>query len=195
MNMNLLFIVNSVLLGAGLAMDAFSVSIADGLNEPGMPRKRMCMIAGTYAFFQFLMPVTGWCCVHFVAQVFTAVQKYIPLIALMLLLFIGGKMIMEGVRGGDDAEEGNLRGLDPGTLILQGIATSIDALSVGFTIASYNMSMAVYCSVIIACVTFVICMGGLIFGRLLGSKFAGRAGILGGCILVAIGLEIFIRGI
>ena len=194
--MNLHFFINSALLGTGLAMDAFSVSVADGLNEPGMRRPRMCLIAGMYAFFQFLMPVMGWCCVRFLTHIFTAIQRFIPLIALLLLVFIGGRMILEGIRGGGDEEEKAGEGLlDLGSLLLQAVATSIDALSVGFTIASYNMRMAVTCSLIIAAVTFAICMGGLVFGRLLGNKLAGKAGILGGCILVFIGLEIFIRGL
>ena len=89
MNFLILFVTNSILLGIGLEMDAFSVSIANALNEPEMKITRMSLIAGCYAFFQFIMPVAGWVCVHTIAQIFTSFQKFIPWIALILLLYIG----------------------------------------------------------------------------------------------------------
>ena len=195
------FALNSILLGVGLAMDAFSVSIANGLNEPHMKRGRACLIAGTYGFFQFLMPVLGWLCVHLLLQAFRAFEPFIPWIALALLLWIGGKMILESVgrgkAGPEDGDSGKSSGemLGMGTLLLQGIATSIDALSVGFAIAHYSMAAALAASVIIAAVTFLICIGGLTAGKRLGEHLADKAGILGGCILIFIGIEIFIRGV
>ena len=183
------FIVNSVLLGVALAMDAFSVSCANGLNEPHMKRSKMACIAGTYAFFQFLMPMIGWFCVHAIASYFNAFQKLIPWIALILLSFIGGQMLYEGIKGCDEEK---LVKLTPYALLLQGVATSIDALSVGFTIAEYNLSMAAAASLIIAVVTFIICISGLYIGRKAGMLLAGKASILGGIILIAIGIEIFI---
>lgn len=194
MNWSFLFIFNSVLLGVGLAMDAFSVSMANGLNEPGMSPRRMCAIAGVYGFFQALMPLTGWLCVHTVVQYFTQFQKFIPWIALILLVYIGGKMVLEGLHGGDDGDDSTAT-LGIGTLLMQGIATSIDALSVGFTIAEYNLPMAVAAALIIAAVTFVICMGGLLIGRKFGTYLSGRANLLGGIILIGIGIEIFISGV
>lgn len=204
MAIDFFFVSASILLGVGLAMDAFSVSIANGLNDPGMARRRMCLIAGTYAVFQFAMPMIGWLCVHTVATAFTAFQKFIPWIALILLLYIGGKMLIEGIRKmaskkeaqeeekiHEEIEEGRL---GYGELFVQGIATSIDALSVGFTIAQYNTLMAVLCSLIVALVTFVICMVGLIFGKKFGTRLSDKASILGGIILIAIGIEIFVRG-
>ena len=201
------FVLNSILLGIGLAMDAFSVSIANGLNEPNMRRSRECLIAGTYAFFQFLMPVVGWACVHMLLQAFKAFEKFIPWIALILLVWIGGKMILDAVWpeekeaaeeealeiSGGAAQSGKV--LTMPVLILQGIATSIDALSVGFAIAHYSWVSALVCALIIAGVTFVICMGGLTAGRKLSARLAGKAGILGGCILILIGVEIFVRGV
>ena len=216
------FIFNSILLGVGLAMDAFSVSVANGLNEPDMRRSRKCLIAGVYAFFQYLMPMVGWFCVHVLVQQFRTFEKFVPWIALGLLLWIGGKMLLEGIRDakgagdaktckaareesgrGDGAESGavpngpapNSRKLSAASLLLQGIATSIDALSVGFAIARYSWSAALVCGLIIAIVTFVICMGGLVAGQKLGERLTGKAGILGGCILIFIGLEIFVRGV
>ena len=191
--MVLVFVVNSILLGIGLAMDAFSVSLANGLSEPGMNKGRMCTIAGVFGAFQTLMPLAGWVCVHTVVTVFTEFGKYIPWIALILLVLIGGKMIIEGIRGGSEGN-GALR-IGRGTLLIQGIATSIDALSVGFAIAEHTAVMAVVAAVIIGIVTTVICMLGLAIGRRFGTHLAGRANVFGGIILILIGLEIFITGL
>lgn len=187
------FVIKSVLLGAGLAMDAFSVSLANGLNEPCMKKNRMCLIAGIFAFFQALMPLLGWLCIHTIAQAFSAFEKLIPWIALALLCFIGGKMLLDGIK--NQQEECGAGAVTFSALLVQGVATSIDALSVGFTIAEYGWLMALVCALIIAAVTFVICMGGLIIGRKFGTKMAGKASILGGVILILIGLEIFITGV
>ncbi len=193
MEWSILFFFNSALLGVGLAMDAFSVSLANGLNEPDMGKRRMCGIAGVFAFFQAFMPMTGWICVHTILQYFQAFEKLIPWIALALLLFIGGKMLMEGIRKKDDEAHKSEVGMT--ALFVQGVATSIDALSVGFTIAGYGLVMAVVCVLIIAAVTFVICMAGLTIGKKFGTRFSNRAAILGGVILIVIGLEIFIAGV
>lgn len=190
MNLGFAFFFNSILLGVGLAMDAFSVSLANGLHEPKMRARRMCLIAGVFAAFQALMPMTGWVCVHTIVQYFHAFEKLIPWIALALLGFIGGKMLYEGIKGEGDGE--NAPGVGFGALLVQGVATSIDALSVGFTIADYDLLSAILAALIIAAVTFVICIAGLFIGRKAGTKLAGKAGILGGAILIFIGLEIFI---
>lgn len=193
MEWNLLFFLNSVLLGVGLAMDAFSVSLANGLQEPAMKKKKMCGIAGVFALFQAIMPMLGWICVHTILQYFKAFEKFIPWIALILLLFIGGKMLIEGIKSKDDEEEQSRLGI--GALLVQGVATSIDALSVGFTIAEYGFLMALVCACIIAVVTFVICMTGLAIGKKFGTIFSSKATIFGGIILIVIGLEIFITEI
>ena len=186
------FFANSALLGVGLAMDAFSVSLANGLRDPGMGRRRMALIAGTFAFFQFLMPMAGWLCVRTVASAFAAFQKAVPWIALGLLGYIGGKMLYEGSTHRESAAE-EVEKLGGGTLLMQGVATSIDALSVGFTIERYGWPQALTASAIIAAVTFAICVGGLLIGRRFGMKLADKASILGGAILVLIGVEIFIK--
>lgn len=190
MEWNLVFFLNSVLLGVGLAMDAFSVSLANGLNEPKMRLPRMCGIAGVFAVYQAVMPMTGWVCVHTIVEHFRAFEKFIPWIALLLLGHIGGKMLIEGIKGGE--ESGDAKKLTFGVLMVQGIATSIDALSVGFTIADYGFWMAVVAALIIAAVTFIICMAGLVIGKKFGTKLSGKASIIGGGILILIGLEIFI---
>ena len=189
---SIVFFVNSCLLGVGLAMDAFSVSLANGLNEPRMGVRRMSLIAGVFAFFQFAMPMIGWICVHTIVQYFTLFEKLIPWIALLLLGYIGGGMLKEGLSGETDEVKA---GVGVKVLLMQGVATSIDALSVGFTIADYGFLMAFVCAMLIAAVTFVICMAGLTLGKKFGTKLAGKASILGGVILIGIGIEIFISGI
>ena len=192
MEWSFLFFLNSALLGVGLAMDAFSVSMANGLHDPGMSRKRMCIIAGTFGVFQAVMPMTGWVCVHTIVEMFSSFEAFIPWIALALLGYIGGKMLLEGIKG-EEAEE--TAELSAGALFMQGVATSIDALSVGFTISEYGWLMALVCSLIVATVTFFICEAGLSLGKKFGTKLSGKASILGGVILIGIGLEIFISGV
>lgn len=190
MNLGFTFFFNSILLGVGLAMDAFSVSLANGLNEPCMKRGRMCGIAGVFAFFQALMPMTGWLCIHTIVQHFKAFEKFIPWIALVLLVYIGGNMLYDGIKNkGDECDK---PGVGFWALLVQGVATSIDALSVGFTIVDYELSEALLAALIIAAVTFGICYGGLFVGKKAGTRMSGKAGILGGLILIFIGLEIFI---
>lgn len=178
--------------GVALAMDAFSVSLANGLSEPCMKKLRLLSIAFTFAAFQAIMPMIGWFCVTTVKAYFEEFQKFIPWIALVLLLFIGGKMLIEGIRGG---EEIVCTRLTFGALMLQGVATSIDALSSGFTVDGYSFIQALAFVAVIATVTFVICTAGLLLGRKFGTKLAGRAGILGGVILIAIGIKIFAEGV
>ena len=190
MNLSVSFVFGNILLGVGLAMDAFSVSMANGLNDPKMKRSGIVRIAGAFGLFQFLMPMLGWVCVHTIVQYFSAFQKAIPWIALGLLGWIGGKMLYEGIKPQEaDAEA---KSLSHGDLLMQAIATSIDALSVGFTIAEYGALSAFLASVIIAAVTFVICVGGVLIGRKAGTKLSGKASILGGIILILIGIEIFV---
>lgn len=186
------FLFNSVLLGVGLAMDAFSVSLANGLNEPRMCKKKVCIIAGTFGFFQALMPLIGWLCVHTILEYFEVFGKFVPWIALFLLLYIGGGMLLEGFKKEEEKTECRV---GVRALLIQGIATSIDALSVGFTIADYGFVMALVCALIIAAVTFVICVSGLEIGRKFGTKLADKASIFGGIILIGIGIEIFLGGV
>jgi putative Mn2+ efflux pump MntP len=184
-------LITSFLLGVGLAMDAFSVSLASGLKEPGMTGGRALTISGVFGAFQFAMPLIGWVCVHTVAGWFSWFDRLIPWIALILLGFIGVKMIVEGLKGGSEASAG----MSAVTLFVMGIATSIDALSVGFAISHYGIRDALICAIIIGAVTLLICLAGIFLGKKLGMKLAGKASVLGGIILLAIGIEIFIKGI
>jgi len=191
--MNFAFFLENTLLGVGLAMDAFSVSMANGLNEPGMPKKKLHTVAGMFGLFQYLMPIIGWVCVHTLVGLFTSLQKFIPWIALLLLLYIGGKMLIEGIQ--NKGGESSSCPLGWKGLIVQAIATSIDALSVGFTIASYNVLEANVSSLIIGVTTYLISVAGVYIGKKFGTKLAGKAGILGGVILIAIGIKIFVEGV
>lgn len=213
--MSFLFICNSILLGAALAMDAFSVSLANGLEDPGMRTGRVCGIAGVFAAFQIAMPLIGWVCIYTIAEYFDAFRAWIPWIALALLAFLGGKMLVEGIRdlqqdavlkdapNATDAEnetgataDGKSGGkLTVAALLLQGVATSIDALSVGFTIADYTFPLALLSAAIIGAVTFLLCFLGVHIGKRFGTHLAGRATIVGGLILIGIGIEIFVKGV
>jgi putative Mn2+ efflux pump MntP len=186
----LVFLINSILLGFSLAMDAFSVCVANGLNESDMDRQRKYKMAAVFGGFQALMPMIGWVCVRTISGFFEGFQRFIPWIALILLGFIGGKMILDSVRGRSEGDEVRVTSIRQ--LFVQGIATSIDALSVGFTIADYEIKMAVSSALIIGLVTFVICMAGLKIGQKAGMHLSGKASIVGGIILILIGLEIFL---
>ncbi len=194
---NFLFFFNSILIGVGLAMDAFSVSLANGLNEPDMSTKKSLGVAGVFAGFQGVMPFIGWLCVHTIATAFSAFEKFIPWIALALLGYIGGKMLYEGIKeykckngGGTDCPIPKKLGLS--ALLVQGVATSIDALSVGFTISDYQLVQALACALLVATVTFGICFAGIQLGKRFGTALSGTSSIFGGSILIFIGLEIFI---
>jgi len=191
------FFFNSFLLGIGLAMDAFSVSLANGLNEPDMSRSKALSAAGVFGSMQGLMPFIGWFCVKNVTDLFTGFKPLIPWIALALLGYIGGKMLYEGIQeykckneGGDQCPVPQKLGL--AALFVQGVATSIDALSVGFTISNYDWLEAVICAIIIAVITFGICFVGIHLGKKFGTALSGTSAIFGGSILIFIGLEIFI---
>ena len=192
MSFNISFVITSIMMGVGLAMDAFSVSMANGLNEPDMKARKMLLIAGVFGGFQALMPLIGWVCVHTVVQYFKVFEKFIPWIAFALLLYIGGKMLIEGIKNQDNDETA---GVGFGALLVQGIATSIDALSEGFVITEYNWQAAIAAALIIAAVTFVICVFGVFIGKKFGTVLSNKAQIFGGIVLIIIGVEIFVTGI
>lgn len=194
-------ILNSAGLGVGLAMDAFSVSLTNGLAEPCGTRRRALLIAGIFALFQAAMPLLGWLLVSTMAQQFEVLNRFIPYVALALLLFIGGKMLIEGIQEARAKKRGQtgdvcvmVRTTFAG-LLVQGVATSIDALSVGLQIANYLWWEALLAATIIATVTLFICFSGVLIGRKFGTKLAEKATIFGGVILIAIGIKIFLDGI
>ncbi|MBO4775309.1 MAG: manganese efflux pump [Lachnospiraceae bacterium] len=190
MQLGVVFFLNSIFLGFALAMDAFSVSVADGLKDANVAKKKSLIIASVFGGFQALFPFVGWICVHSLVVLLKAFEKAVPWIALILLLFLGIKMIIEGVKAKEEDEAVSSLGFK--TIILQGVAVSIDALSVGFTIAEYNLLQVVISVSIIGIMTFAISLLGFLIGKKIGSKLTNKAQIVGGVILIAIGLEIFI---
>ena len=181
-------------LGVSLAMDAFSVSLANGLGEPRMRVRKVVLIAGMFALFQALMPLLGWICLHTVVSLFSAFEKIIPWISLLLLGYIGGKMLFDALRH-KCAEETFPVSLGFGALTVQAIATSIDALTAGLAFAEYNFWEALFSATVIALITFILCLVGVIIGKRSGTFLCKKAGILGGVILILIGIEIFLTGI
>ena len=248
--MALLFIINSIFLGVGLAMDAFSLSVAYGLSAgdnpaeaegresgvliysseqingkrikpgsdeynvmrtdfagkmaPSSPKirrtqfqinqelsinKRYALkMSLTFGGFQALMPMLGWLCLHTLAGLFETINRFIPVIAFVLLSYLGIQMIVEGIRKRKDLQVSST--LENSPLIVQGIATSIDAFSAGAAFVPYNFFEALTASLIVAVVTFIICSLGIRLGKRLGLRFADHATILGGVILVLIGVEV-----
>ena len=193
MDLSFVFFFNSIVLGIALAMDAFTVSLANGMNEPCMKYRKILLIALVFGVFQGLMPLIGWGCVHTIATLFESFIKFIPWIALGLLLFLGIKMIIDGVKECEEEECCKKQGLM--LIIIQGVATSIDALSVGFTNAKYGVFNAILSSVIIMIITSIICFVGVLLGKKFGTKFSKKAAVFGGVILILIGIEIFLTGI
>lgn len=185
-----LVVITSIFLGIGLAMDACAVSMANGLNEPKMKLNKIVLIAFMFGLFQGAMPFIG----YLVGSVcLSQIEWIIPWVALVLLGFIGGKMVFEGFKKDDEKED--VKKLTFKVLFIQAIATSIDALSVGFTIADYTMIEAIVCVLLIALMTFIVCVFAVFVGKKFGTKLGSKAEILGGIILVLIGIEIFITGI
>ena len=186
-----MFIITALLLGIALAMDAFSVSVVNGLKEPNMKKSKYILIPLVFGIFQLLMPLIGYICVHALAEKFEPFAKAAPFIGFALLLLIGTKMIIEGALKKEDQ---TLITSFP-ILLLQGIATSIDALSVGFAIDNYSYLEAIISCILIGVVTFIICIIGVFIGKKIGDKLNNKANILGGIILIIIGIVILIKAL
>ncbi len=182
------------LMGVGLAMDAFAVSICKGLSMKKVKWQHATIIGLFFGGFQALMPFVGWLLGSQFEQYITKVDHWI---AFGLLGIIGGKMLYEAIKG--DEEEGcsccndkNADKLDLKELFILAIATSIDALAVGITFAflKYPVVKAV---TVIGVVTFIISMAGVYIGNFFGSRFKKKAEIAGGIILVGIGIKILLE--
>ncbi len=202
-------ILTGLMLGVGLAMDAFAVSMTNGLNEPKMKNGKAVFVALTFALFQAIMPMIGWLCVTLIAERFTAFAEWIPYIALVLLMIIGGKMLFDGIKHNKKSKSETdvenepkeikvTKPLTVAALFAQAVATSIDALSTGFTlndIAGNVWWQALVAVGIIGVVTFGISAAGVFIGKKFGDKLGSKAEIVGGVILIAIGVEIFVTGV
>lgn len=179
------------LLGVGLAMDAFSVSISKGLSCKRSTAKNALITGAVFGAFQALMPLIGW----FIGSRFASfIDRYSGYIGFSVLCFIGIKMIIESF----GADKENAGGNDIKSLLLLGIATSIDALAVGvtFTVPSksgLNGALAVICACgIIMAITFILCFIGFLFGKKLEKIIGGKAEVFGGLVLCAIGVKFLI---
>ncbi|MCR5461668.1 MAG: manganese efflux pump MntP family protein [bacterium] len=186
-----MFVLTAIALGVALAMDAFSVSVVNGLNEPNMAKRKQVLMPLAFAIFQFLMPLVGYICVFELAEKFDAFAKAAPFIGFALLLIIGTKMIIEGVLKKD--EDAVITSFP--ILLLQGIATSIDALSVGFAIENYSFLESIISCIIIGVLTFIICVLGVIIGKKIGDRFTSKTTIIGGIILIVIGVIILVKAL
>lgn len=195
----LIWILTAIGLGAGLAMDACAVSMSNGLAEPKMKLGKIFTIAGFFGVFQIIMPIFGYLAVTVLSATlggnFTRIFGYlVPWIALTLLLILGIKMIVEGIKEGKDSNKENeesVKKLTIGGLFVQAIATSIDALSVGVIYGNVIPLEAYTTFLIIGIVTFGISVAAVFIGKKFGTIFSNKATIAGGIILCAIGLEIF----
>lgn len=194
-----IWIITAIGLGAGLAMDACAVSMSNGLAEPNMKLKKTFLIAGMFGLFQILMPVIGYLIITVLSsslgENFSRIFGYlVPWIALILLLFLGIKTIVDGIKEGKEKgneENKKSKNITIGYLLLQAVATSIDALSVGIIYGNVPPLEAYLTFAIVGVVTFAICVAAVFIGKKFGTLFANKATIAGGIILIAIGLEIF----
>ena len=181
-------IITSIFLGIGLAMDACAVSMANGMKENKMKLNKTLFIALMFGLFQGAMPLIGYLVG---SQVLTKIEWIIPWAALGILGYLGGKMIYDGIKGDEEVDD---KALTFKVIFIQAIATSIDALSVGFTISDYTIIEALVCVGLVALITFAICVGAVFIGKKFGTKLGNKAVLIGGIILFAIGIEIFISG-
>lgn len=183
--------VTLLLMGVGLAMDAFAVSICKGLAMRRVNKKQCFVIALFFGGFQALMPFIGWVLGSQFEQYITSIDHWI---AFILLGFIGGKMILEAIR--EKGEEDKVEQMDPPLnikeLLLMAIATSIDALAVGITFAFLDTPI-LEAILIIGITTFVICVIGVYVGNYFGSRYKRKATLVGGTILVLLGLKILLE--
>ncbi len=180
-----------LLMGVGLSMDAFAVSICKGLSMRKVNKKQCLVIGLFFGGFQALMPFIGWVLGSQFEQYITSIDHWI---AFILLGFIGGKMVVEAIREKDEAVEvGKMDPpLDLKEMFILAIATSIDALAVGITFAFLQVPIIEAIS-IIGITTFVISVIGVYVGNFFGNRYKKKAELAGGMILILIGLKILLE--
>ena len=181
-------IIVAIALGFALAMDAFAVSMANGMKEPKMDKRKALFIALSFGVFQGGMPFIGYLLGSFLLS---KIEWIIPYIALILLTYLGIKMIVDGSNNKEEINDE----LKIKLILIQALATSIDALSVGFTISNYSLFESSITCVCVMLITGILCFMGVLMGERLGNKLKGKSVIVGGIILILIGLEIFIGGV
>lgn len=192
-----------LLIGVALSMDAFAASLTDGMTEPKMKIRKVLLIAGLFGLFQGLMPLIGYYCGYAFSSL---VEKIAPWLSFALLAFIGGKMIFDCVKEMVQKKRGVAKEEKPekrtgmGKLLVQAVATSLDALAVGVTLlaAETNKGLPFHvslCALCIAVITFSLSTAAVFIGKKAGDKFADKAELLGGIILVLIGVKILVEGL
>lgn len=180
--MNILFFINSCLLGFGVAIDAFVVATANGISEKNLSKQKAFFIAVLFGFFQGFMPYIGYLAG---SVIFGKIIGFIPYLSLVILSFLGVRTLLSNTETSINSK------LTYKIIFMQAIATSIDALSVGFTLLEYTKSTTFICVLIISVITFLLCLIGIYIGKKFGSKFNKYASIISGIILILIGIEIF----
>lgn len=189
-----------VLLGVALAMDAVAVSLTNGMSEPRMKPKKIFETAGAFGLFQFFMPLLGYCVSGVFAKFVTAVA---PVLSFAILAFLGGKMIFGCVRELLAKRKPLVKkekGSETLKLLIEALATSIDALAVGVTLLALETQGAlalapVYSALVIGAVTFALSFAAVLIGKRAGAAIADKAEILGGVVLVFIGLKILLESV
>lgn len=182
-------VIEFILIGIGLAMDAFAVSICKGLGMEKVNRLHCVIIAAFFGGFQFIMPVIGWALGK---QFESYIQSVDHWIAFGLLVFLGLKTVLEAVKEKEEeCVEKTESILNVKELLLMAVATSIDALAVGITFAFLQVRV-MEATVIIGIVTFILCIFGVFVGNIFGSRFKKRASVAGGVILIFIGTRILL---
>lgn len=178
-----------VLVGVGLSMDAFAVSICKGLSMKKFELKKVLIVGAYFGTFQAIMPLSGYLLGTTFSNLVISVDHWI---AFILLVVIGGKMLKEAYSNNKEDEDDNDNRFDFKTMLVLAIATSIDALAIGITFAFFEINIIKSVSVI-GCLTFTISSIGVIIGNKFGHKFQGKAEIVGGVILIIIGLKILVE--
>ena len=179
------------LIGVGLSMDAFAVSICKGLGMKRLNMKQALVIGLFFGGFQALMPLIGWALGTQLADFITPIDHWI---AFILLVLIGGKMLFDAFRGGDEEEAVDPKDarLDLKELLMLAIATSIDALAVGITFAFLGVNI-VWAIAVIGVTTFVLSVVGVAVGHAFGARYEKGATIVGGVVLILIGCKILLE--
>ena len=178
----------STVLGIALAMDAMAVTLSNSLCEPDMPLSKKLGMPVAFALFQMMMPVFGYLSGTLIAEY---IERYAGIVSLVILAFVGGKMIVEAVRELRESEACPAARLTWATIGMEAVATAIDAFVVGVSFAAEGKDVVLYCGMI-GLTTLICCLFVLALGRKLGERFGTRAEVVGGIVLILIGVKAFL---
>ena len=183
------YIIDALLLGITLALDAFSVSMVYGAKYQKLNLGYSLIIVLTFGILQTLMPFISWSLIHYLSEKILIISKISPYISLILLTYIGIKMII------NKDDEDKVNDINYSAVLMAGIATSIDALSVGFTFSNYNFNVVIVEVIIIGLITSIICLIGVYLGKRGGYLLGKKVPTIGGIVLILVGIKIFISGV